>query len=115
MVYARLYWTISGAWHYIDYIYRAESLATLTSPTPNSTLTGSSETFTWSGGDGIPLYYLFLGSNGAGSNNLYNSGYTTHNSVSVTGLPVNGETIYARLYWQVDGAWHHADYTYTAE
>ena len=115
MVYARLYWTISGAWHYIDSIYRAESLATLTSPIPNSTLTGSSETFTWSGGDGIPLYYLFLGSNGAGSNNLYNSGYTTHNSVSVTGLPVNGETIYARLYWQVDGAWHHADYTYTAE
>jgi hypothetical protein len=115
MVYARLYWTIGGAWHYLDYTYTAASVATLTSPTPNSTLTGSSETFTWSGGDGITLYYLFLGSTGAGSNNLYNSGYTTHNSVNVTGLPVNGETVYARLYWKVDGAWHYADSTYTAE
>jgi sugar lactone lactonase YvrE len=113
-VYARLYSFSGGAWHYLDYTYTAESLATLTSPAPNSTLTGSSETFTWSGGAGITLYYLFLGSNGVGSDNLYNSGYTTHNSVNVTGLPVNGETVYARLYWYVDGAWHHLDYTYTA-
>jgi sugar lactone lactonase YvrE len=114
-IYARLYSFFGGVWHYLDYTYTAESLATLTSPTPNSTLTGSSETFSWSGGTGITLYYLFLGSEGVGSNNLYSSGYTTHNSVSVTGLPVNGETVYARLYWQVDGDWHYLDYTYTAE
>jgi len=114
-IYARLYSSYNGAWTYLDYTYTAESLAMLTSPAPNSTLTGSSETFTWSGGTGITLYYLFLGSNGVVSDNFYNSGYTSHNSVSVTGLPVNGETVYARLYWYVDGAWHHADYIYTAE
>jgi hypothetical protein len=114
-VYARLYSFFGGAWHYLDYTYTAESLATLVSPAPNSTLTGTSETFTWSSGAGITLYYLFLGSEGVGSNNLYSSGYTTHNSVNVTGLPVNGETVYARLYWYVDGAWQHLDYTYTAE
>jgi hypothetical protein len=114
-VYARLYWSIDGTWHYLDYTYTAESLAMLTFPAPNSTLTGSSVTFSWSGGAGITLYYLFLGSNGVGSNNLYNSGYTTHESVNVTGLPVNGETVYARLYWQLDGTWHYVDYTYTAE
>jgi sugar lactone lactonase YvrE len=114
-IYARLYSYFDGAWTYLDYTYTAESLAALTSPAPGSTLTGNSETFTWSGGAGITLYYLLLGSNGVGSDNLYNSGYTTHKSVNVTGLPVNGETVYARLYWQVDGAWHHADYTYTAE
>jgi sugar lactone lactonase YvrE len=114
-IYARLYSSYNGAWTYLDYTYTAESLATLISPAPNSTLTGSSETFTWSGGAGITLYYLFLGSNGVGSDNLVNSGYTSHNFVSVTGLPVNGQTVYARLFWYVDGAWHHADYLYTAE
>jgi sugar lactone lactonase YvrE len=114
-IYARLFSFFDGAWTYLDYTYTAESLATLTSPVAGSTLTGSSETFTWSGGAGITLYYLFLGSDGVGSNNLYDSGYTIHNSVNVTGLPVNGETVYARLYWQVDGAWHHVDSTYTAE
>jgi sugar lactone lactonase YvrE len=114
-VYARLYSFIGGAWHYLDYTYRAESLATLTSPAPNSKLTGSSITFNWSGGDGIMLYYLFLGSTGVGSSNIYSSGYTTHDSVNVTGLPQNGETVYARLYWYVDEAWHYFDYTYTAE
>jgi len=115
VVYARLYWSISGDWHYLDFTYTAESLATLTSPVPSSTLMGSSATFTWSGGDGITLYYLFLGGNGVGSNDLYDSGYTTHKSVNVTGLPVNGETVYARLYWYIDGTWHHLDYAYKAE
>jgi hypothetical protein len=113
-VYARLYSLMNGVWHHLDYTYTAESLAALTSPPPGSTLAGSSVTFTWSGGAGITKYYLVLGSTGVGSANLYNSGYTTHNSVNVTGLPTNGETIYARLYWQVDGAWRHLDTTYTA-
>jgi hypothetical protein len=115
MDYARLYSFISGSWHYLDYTYTASSLATLTSPAPNSTLTGSSVTFTWSAAAGITEYYLFLGSNGVGSNNLYSSGYKTAKSVNVTGLPVNGETVYARLYWSIGGTWRYLDYTYTAK
>lgn len=114
-VYARLYSLISGSWHYLDYTYTAASQAMLTSPAPNSTLTGSSVAFTWSAGAGITEYYLFLGSNGVGSNNLYSSGYKTTKSVNVTGLPVNGETVYARLYWFIDGSWRYLDYTYTAK
>jgi sugar lactone lactonase YvrE len=114
-IYARLYSLMNGVWHHLDYTYTAESLAALTSPPLGSTLTGSSVTFSWSSGAGISKYYLVLGSTGVGSDNLYNSGYTTHKSVNVTGLPTNGETIYARLYWQVDGDWRHLDTTYTAE
>jgi sugar lactone lactonase YvrE len=114
-IYARIYSFIGGAWHCDDYTYKAASKATLASPPPSSTLTGSSITFTWSAGTGVTEYYLLLGSNGVGSDNLYNSGYTTHKSVNVTGLPVNGETVYARLYSYVGGAWHYLDYTYTAE
>jgi serine protease len=114
-IYARIYSFIGGAWHCDDYTYTAASQATLASPPPSSTLTGSSVTFTWSAGTGVTLYYLFLGSNGVGSENLYSSGYTTHNSVNVTGLPENGETVYARLYSQLGRAWHYLDYTYTAK
>ena len=113
--YARHYSFFGGAWRYFDCTYTAESLATLTSPAPYSTLTGSRETFTWSAGTGITLYYLFLGSDGVVSNNLYSSGDTTHESVNATRLPVNGEAVSARLYWYVVGAWRHLDYTYTAE
>jgi hypothetical protein len=119
-LYARLYSFIGGAWHYLDYTYTAESptaasQAVLTSPAPNSMFTGSSVTFTWSAGVDVTEYYLLLGSNGVGSGNLYNSGYTTHKSAIVTGLPVNGETVYARLFSSIGGTWHYLDYTYTAE
>jgi len=114
-IYARIYSFINGAWHCDDYTYTAASQATLTFPAPGSTLTGSSATFTWSAGTGATEYYLLLGSNGAGSDNLFNSGYTSHNSVNETGLPVNGETIYARLYSYIGGAWHYLDYIYKAE
>ena len=114
-IYARMYSFIGGAWNALDYTYTAASQAALTSPAPNSTLTGSNVTFTWSAGTGVAMYYLFLGSNGVGSNNLYSSGYTTHKSVNVTGLPVNGETVYARLYSYLGGTWHYLDYTYAAK
>jgi sugar lactone lactonase YvrE len=89
--------------------------AYMTSPAPGSTLTGSSVTFTWAPGIGPTEYMFYLGSTGVRSKNLYNSGPTTATSVNVTGLPTNGETIYARLYSLINGAWHCFDYTFTAK
>jgi len=113
-IYARLYSLIGGAWRSLDYTYKAVSLATLTSPGPNSTLAGSSVTFAWSAGTGVTKYELYLGS-GKGTGDLYHSGYTTARSVNVAGLPVDGRKIYARLYSYVGGAWQYLDYIYTAE
>jgi hypothetical protein len=45
---------------------------------------------------------------------LYYSGSTTATSVTATGLPTNGETIYARLLTNNGGTWLHTDYTYKA-
>ena len=42
------------------------------------------------------------------------SGPVTKTSVSVTGLPTNGETIYATLLSMVNGVWQPVYYTYTA-
>jgi len=68
-----------------------DQLATLTSPAPNTTLTGSSATFTWTAGVGATQYVLGIASQGVGSYNLFNSTPITATQASVTGLPTNGQ------------------------
>ena len=55
-----------------------------------------------------------MGTTGVGSSNLYNSGNVTATTETVSGLPNNGEAIYARLYYLINGAWQSTDYTYVA-
>ena len=86
----------------------------LTSPTPGSIFTGSTATFSWSTATGANGYTLWLGSTGVGSNNLFHSAESPATSLTVTGLPTNGETIYARLNTYTHGTLQHLDYTYTA-
>lgn len=87
--------------------------AQITSPAAGSTLTGPSTTFTWSAGYDATSYKLWLGSTGVDSNNLYSGAGTTGKSATAT-LPVNGETIYARLFTESNGTWTAINYTYTA-
>jgi hypothetical protein len=115
-LYARLYSEIDGAWQYADYTYTEAGTpvaAKLSTPTPGSKLTGSSQVFSWSSGTGVTKYMFHLGTKGAGSDNLEILGSTTATSVNVTGIPTDGVTLYARLYSEIDGAWQYADYTYT--
>jgi hypothetical protein len=91
--------------------------ATLISPTPNvGTQLGTHPAFAWSGGAGVTYYKLSLGTTGAGSSDLYNSGNLPGTATGVTvtgpGLPSNGGTVYARLYSFINGAWQYHDYTY---
>jgi serine protease len=114
-IYARLWTDFSGTWTHIDYTYTAATGPAITSPAPSSTLAGSSVTFTWATGNvGATSYQLWLGSSGVNTNNLYSSGATSATSVTVNHLPTNGEEIFARLYYEINGTWFHADYTYTA-
>jgi hypothetical protein len=111
----RLYSLISGAWQYIDYTYMEASPAapaTLTSPTPSSTLTGSSTTFGWTTGSLVTQYNLKVGTTGVGSYNLF-GGTVTGQSQTVTGIPTTGGTLYVRLSSLIAGAWQYTDYTYT--
>jgi hypothetical protein len=118
-IYARLLSYINGAWEYVDYTYTeatlAGSAAVLNSPAPGSVLTGSTVTFGWTAGTDATEYDLYLGTTGVGSNNLYSSGHITATSATVTTLPTNGATIYARLLSYINGAWEFNDYTYTAQ
>jgi predicted outer membrane repeat protein len=82
--------------------------------TPGTQLPGTSVTFVWTPGNAATHFELWLGTGSPGTTNLYDSGYVTATTELVSNLPNNGETVYARLYWIINGTWHFADYTYKA-
>jgi hypothetical protein len=115
-VYVRITTDYNGLVVHSDTTYSAAAQAVLTTPTPGTTLGGSSVTFDWNAGSaGAALYYLCIGSTGVGSNNLYNSGWRNETSQAVTGLPTNGETLYVRLSTDFGGTTTYTDYTYMAQ
>jgi hypothetical protein len=113
-LYVRLTTNFNGNEVHSDYTYTSAGLAALTAPSPGTTLSGPSVPFTWTASPGATGYYLSLGSTGVGSDNLFNTGWRTTTTWTVTGLPVNGEKIYARLSTDFNGVIGHVDTTYTA-
>jgi hypothetical protein len=120
-VWARLYYQplSGGSWSYVDASYTTlnagAELAVMTSPPPNSTLSGSTVTFDWTAGTASPQeYWLDIGSS-AGGNNYYSSGNLgSALTTTASGLPTNGTTVYVTLYTLVGGTWTPNSYTYTA-
>jgi hypothetical protein len=107
-------WSLMGTWQSNDYTYTAATAAAMTSPANGATLTSASQTFTWGAASGATQYYVWLGSTGAGSNNLGVFDRGTNLNATLGGLPTNGSTIYVRLWSLVNGVWLSRDYTYTA-
>jgi hypothetical protein len=87
--------------------------AVMATPVPGSTLSGSSQTFTWNAGTQAWEYWLSVGSTLGGTNYFYASTGTALKQ-AVTGLPTNGSPIYVRLWSSLDSGWVYTDYTYTA-
>jgi len=89
--------------------------AFMTGPTNGSTLTGPTAIFQWAASTGATAYWIDVGSS-AGANNYYQSGSlsATTQSATVSGLPVNGSTIYVTLYSLMGGQWISNSYSYTA-
>jgi hypothetical protein len=115
-VYVRITTDYNGLVAHSDTTYKAAKQAELTTPAPGTALVGSSVTFDWSAGTaGATLYYLSIGSTGAGSSNIYNSGWRNETSQAVTDLPANDETLYVRLSTDFGGTVVHTDFTYTAQ
>lgn len=90
----------------------------LTSPAPGSVLPGSVATFTWTTVSDATSYKLELGSipEDFGHLGTYTRAGTTATSLSVraSGLPTNGEIVYANLTWVVGGHASTAHYAYIA-
>ncbi|MGB9609506.1 MAG: hypothetical protein ACPL7M_00925 [Bryobacteraceae bacterium] len=117
-IYVRLWSYIDNQWVYNDYQYRAAGVvspekAQITDPAPGSTLAGSTATFRWSAGVAVSRYYLFIGL-WQGGNTIFSQDMNTAQQATVTNLPVDGSTLYVRLWSYIDGAWQFNDYTYRA-
>jgi len=117
-VYVRLMWYGGGFWKQTDYTYTAFGAVTpaaITSPTPSTTLSGASVTFTWTGSNPASTQYaLYVGTAGVGSSDIYKGAATTATSTTVSGIPIAGGTVYVRLMYYNSGSWKTVDYTYTA-
>jgi hypothetical protein len=81
-------------------------------PEPGSTLTGSTVTFSWTAGSQVTQYNLRVGTTAANSSNIFGD-TVAGQSVTVSGIPVTGGTLYVRLYSMIDSAWQWHDYIYT--
>jgi hypothetical protein len=117
-IYVRLMSYING-WQVNDYAYMAASggsppsgpvPSAITSPTPGSTLAGSSATFAWTLGNGIADRYLMVGTTPGGTQ-IYEGYQGNATNRTVPGLPTNGSTVYVRLMSYING-WQISDYTY---
>ena len=115
-IYVTLYSFIAGQWIANHYTYTAlnatAALATMQTPTPGTTLSGSTVAFTWSSDASATAYWVDIGST-AGGNNVYSSGNLgTATTIAVATLPANGTTIYVTLYSYVGGQWLNTASTY---
>jgi exo-beta-1,3-glucanase (GH17 family) len=115
-LYVRLHSMIAGSWQFNDYVVTAwtvTQLAELVSPAPGSTLVSSTVTLQWTGGTNVSQYWLYVGSSPA-TFDLVNRDMGTALSVTASGLPTDGRTIYVRLFSWVGSGWQFIDYTLTA-
>jgi FtsP/CotA-like multicopper oxidase with cupredoxin domain len=112
IVYVRLWSLINGAWVSNDYSYTAVSPATMVTPANAAVLAGATQSFTWTN-VGASLYQIYVGST-LGGLDIGASTQTAATTVSISGLPVNGSTVYVRLWSQFGTTWYSRDYTYTA-
>jgi len=88
--------------------------ASMSSPTPGSTLGGSSVTFQWTPGTGVSGYWLYVSKVVVGGSELFNSAEGSQTSQVVSTLPTDGSAVYVRLWSLVGSNWAYNDYRYTA-
>ena len=118
-VYVTLYTKINGSYqdNFGAYLrttttYRSAAI-NITSPVPGSTLGGFAATFTWSNGGGAQSYWLDVGTaprQGA----IFGANVGTATSQQVTGLPMDGSTVYVTLYAFINGVWQPRPFTFKA-
>jgi hypothetical protein len=115
-LYVRLNYELNNAWWHIDYTYKESGTPvppSMISPTPGNTLSGSTATFTWNPGGGSTGYVLYVGTKGVGSQNIYAGSYSSTNTLTVSGIPTNGSTIYVEISYQMSGVYSSVNYQYT--
>ena len=85
--------------------------AQLLTPATGASFASSAQSFTWSAGSGVTSYRLDLGTASGGSD-IRAGVESAAQSAYVTGLPVNGSTVWVRLWSRIDGVLQFTDYSF---
>ncbi|MFC1995349.1 hypothetical protein ACFLVM_00515 [Chloroflexota bacterium] len=78
--------------------------AEISSPLSGNTLEGSTATFAWSAGSQAEEYFLYLGTT-PGTSDLYGQPQGLNLEATVSGLPVDGSTIYITMWTLFPTGW----------
>ena len=91
------------------------NIPSITTPTPQSILTGSTVTFNWiPNGQTVRQWWVNIGSS-QGAFDLADSGSLgTTRTYTATGLPTDGRTVWVRLWYLDPSSWKSVDFQYTA-
>ncbi|HVL68450.1 MAG TPA: VCBS repeat-containing protein [Vicinamibacterales bacterium] len=114
-IWVRLMSYINGAYQFVDHRFVAAvpGPARITNPAAGATLSGATQTFTWSPGVGAQFYWVNVGSTQGGYE--YYSNYVGNTqAVTVTGLPIDGRPIWVRLMSYINGAYQFVDHQFRA-
>jgi hypothetical protein len=128
MVFVTLYSLIGGVWAGNAYTYTAfnasgagSCLPTAISPGAGTTLSGSSQLFSWTPSQAagcstsVTGYWLDAGT-AASENEYYQSGNLgTATSVTAVNLPQDGSAVQVTLWTLYGGQWYSSVYNYTAQ
>ena len=118
-IYVTLRQLVNGTWQSTVYTFTEpgattpDTLTATVSPGPSPSSSGtltSPATFSWNNGQGPTEYELYLGTKGAGTANLYNSGETTATQATNVSIPSGGVTVWATLRQKINGVWQTAPY-----
>jgi uncharacterized repeat protein (TIGR01451 family) len=115
-------WYRIGSWQNITFSYTScngctptATDAVMTSPVNGSTFIQPTQVFTWQAINGIASqYWLFIGTGGAGSSNIYSGSQGTNTQSIRPNMPTNGSTVFVRLWYRVGNTWKNHDYIYTS-
>jgi len=118
-VHVRLWYRFNNRrWDFIDAVYTAATLnpPSISSPIPSANISGNSATFTWVANEtDVAEWWLYLGSSEGGNQYYDSQSLGTALTVSATGLPEDGTTVYARLWHRpIGGTWSWVDAQYVS-
>ncbi len=119
-IYIQLYYLINGNWNLVEVQYTTASggggsTPSITSPTPGTTLSGSSVNFTWAAnGTSVSQWWIHVGTT-QGAADLFDSGSLGGAlSTTISGLPTSGGAVWVRLWYLDPSSWKSIDVQYTA-
>ena len=122
LVYVTLSWRTDGATSSASYVYTASGdgpppagTPAIVSPVPGSTLSGDSETFTWTAESAaVTRWRLEVGTSVDGTDLFLQGMDAAVTSTLVSGLPTDGSLVYVNLKWRIGSVTSVASYVYTA-